>query len=142
MKGYEEMGHTPYGYSIENGCATINEDEANKIRKLYENYLSGMALAKAAAAAGIETYHGTAKRLMKNRHYLGDDFYPAIIDQETFAKAAAIRLERAEKLGRLNRKKESKPTASPTDFAWQPQNNTMKIRGCRQNTSTASLKAR
>lgn len=25
------MGHTPYGYSIENGCATIKEDEANKI---------------------------------------------------------------------------------------------------------------
>ena len=73
------MGHTPYGYSIENGCATIKEDEANKIRKLYENYLSGMALAKAAAAAGIETYHGTAKRLMENRHYLGDDFYPAIL---------------------------------------------------------------
>ena len=100
------MGHTPYGYSIENGCATIKEDEAYKIRKLYENYLSGMALAKAAAAAGIETYHGTAKRLMENRHYLGDDFYPAIIDQETYDKAAAIRLERAGKLGRLNRKKE------------------------------------
>ena len=93
------MGHTPYGYSIENGCATIKEDEANKIRKLYENYLSGMALAKAAAAAGIETYHGTA-----------------IIDQETYDKAAAIRLERAGKLGRLNRKKNFKPAASPTSF--------------------------
>ena len=101
------MGHTPYGYSIENGCATIKEDEANKIRKLYENYLSGMALAKAAAAAGIETYHGTAKRLMENRHYLGDDFYPAIIDQETYDKAAAIR---------LNRKKNVESAASPTGF--------------------------
>ena len=108
------MGHTPYGYSIENGCATIKEDEANKIRKLYENYISGMALAKAAAAAGIETYHGTAKRLMENRHYLGDDFYPAIIDQETYDKAADIRLERAGKLGRLSRKKNVKPAASPT----------------------------
>lgn len=48
------MGHTPYGYSIENGCAAINKDEADKIRKLYENYLSGMALAKAASAAGID----------------------------------------------------------------------------------------
>ena len=84
--------------------------------KLYENYLSGMALAKAAAAAGIETYHGTAKRLMENRHYLGDDFYPAIIDQETYDKAAAIRLERAGKLGRLNRKKSVEPAASPTGF--------------------------
>ena len=103
------MGHIPYGYSIENGCATINKDEADKIRKLYENYLSGMALTKAASAAGIETYHGTAKRLM-------DDFYPAIIDQETFDKAAAMRLERAGKLGRLNKKKNTKPAAPPTNF--------------------------
>lgn len=110
------MGHTPYGYSIKNGCATINEDEAGKIRKLYENYISGMALVKAAAAAGIKTYHGTAKRLMENRHYLGDDFYPAIIDQETYDKAAAIRLERAAKLGRLNRKKNEKLEAPPISF--------------------------
>lgn len=90
---------------------------ADKIRKLYENYLSGMmALTKAASAAGIETYHGTAKRLMENRHYLGDDFYPAIIDQETFDKAAAIRLERAGKLGRLNKKKNTKSTSPPTSF--------------------------
>ena len=136
------MGHTPYGYSIENGCATIKEDEANKIRKLYENYISGMALSKATAAAGIETYHGTAKRLMENSHYLGDDFYPTIIDQETFDKSAAIRLERAGKLGRLNRKKNVKPTFPLPAFAWQRQSNIMKIRGCRQNTSTASLKVR
>lgn len=110
------MGHTPYGYSIKNGCATINENEAGKIRKLYENYISGMALVKAASAAGIETYHGTAKRLMENRHYLGDDFYPAIIDQETYDKAAAIRLERAEKLGRLNRKKNEKLEIPPISF--------------------------
>ena len=45
---------------------------------------------------------------MENRHYLGDDFYPAIIDQETYDKATAIRLERAGKLGRLNKKKECK----------------------------------
>ena len=75
-----------------------------------------MALTKAASAAGIETYHGTAKRLMENRHYLGDDFYPAIIDQETFDKAAAIRFGCAGKLGRLNRKKNSKPAAPPTGF--------------------------
>lgn len=53
---------------------------------------------------------------MENRHYLGDDFYPAIIDQETYDKAADIRLERAGKLGRLSRKKNVKPAASPTGF--------------------------
>ena len=110
------MGHTPYGYRIKNGCATIKEDEANKIRKLYENYLSGMAQSKAAIEAGIETYHSSAKRLMQNRHYLGDDFYPPIIDQETFDRTEAVRLERAGKLGRLNRVKEEKPEKVPTYF--------------------------
>ena len=82
------MGHTPFGYRIENGTAVIDEPAATKLRQLYKNYLSGMSLSKAAAEAGIPTYHGTAKRLMETAHYLGDDFYPAIIDKETFDKAA------------------------------------------------------
>jgi len=114
------MGHTPYGYRIENGAAVVDDNQAEKIRKLYENYLSGMALAAAAKAAGIETYHGTAKRLMENRHYLGDDFYPAIINQETFDKAEAERLHRAEKLGRLNKKRTVKPVTTPTRFHLAP----------------------
>lgn len=110
------MGHTPYGYIIENGCAVICEEEAEKIRKLYKNYLAGMTQAKAAAEAGIETYHSTSKRLMENRHYLGDDFYPAIIDQETFDLASKERIRRADKLGRLNLKKAVKQTVIPTRF--------------------------
>ena len=78
------MGHTPYGYRIENGIAVIDEKAAEKLRKLYENYLTGMALKAAAAEAGINTYHGTAKRLLMTRHYIGDDFYPAIIDATVF----------------------------------------------------------
>lgn len=110
------MGHTPYGYKIENGCAVIDEEAAGKIRKLYQNYFAGMSQSKAAIEAGIETYHSSAKRLMQNKHYLGDDFYPAIIDQETFDKAEAIRLERAGKLGRLSRVKEAKTLKVPTYF--------------------------
>lgn len=110
------MGHTPYGYRIENGCAVIDEEAAGKIRRLYTNYLAGMSQAKAAIEAGIETYHSSAKRLMQNRHYLGDEFYPAIIDQETFNKAETIRLERAGRLSRLNRVKEQKTMKAPTYF--------------------------
>ena len=110
------MGHTPYGYKIENGCAIIDEENADKIRKLYSNYLTGMALAKAALEAGIDTYHGTAKRMMGNRHYLGDDFYPVIIDKEIFESAAAERMRRANKLGRLNYERVIKPSVVPTHF--------------------------
>ena len=110
------MGHTPYGYRIENGCAVINEDEAAKIRNLYENYLAGMAQSKAAIEAGIEAYHSSAKRLMQNRHYLGDDFYPAIIDVDTFTEAMLERQRRMKALGRTDRSKPAVLKTAPTNF--------------------------
>ena len=33
------MGHTPYGYRIENGKAVIDDAAAAQVRKLYKNYL-------------------------------------------------------------------------------------------------------
>ena len=45
------MGHTPFGYKIENGIAVIDQPAADKLRQLYKNYLSGMSLSKAASAA-------------------------------------------------------------------------------------------
>jgi len=113
------MGHTPYGYRIENGKAVIDEDAAAKIRKLYEAYLAGASFQSAANEADIEVKHCGAKRMMANRHYLGDDFYPAIIDKETFDKAEAEKQRRAEALGRLNRKKDKPVQATPTHFHFE-----------------------
>lgn len=110
------MGHTSYGYTIKNGKATIDEAQSEQIKNLYKNYLSGMSLKKAASEAGMETYHSSAKRLMQNKHYLGDNFYPAIIDQDTFDKASAEFLRRASLLGRLRRKAKIKPPSIPTSF--------------------------
>ena len=110
------MGHTPFGYRIENGTAVIDKPAAVKLRQLYKNYLSGMSLSKAAAEAGIPTYHGTAKRLMETAHYLGDDFYPAIIDKDTYQKAQEERIRRATKLGRNNKKTQMREIQIPTTF--------------------------
>lgn len=110
------MGHTPYGYRIEDGIAVIDQEAARKLRRLYENYISGMSLKTAAAKAGIETYHGTAKRLMMTRHYLGDDFYPAIIDEEIFHKAQEELTKRAAALCRMNRDTQQKTLKTPTLF--------------------------
>ena len=97
------MGHTPYGYIIENGKAVIDETAAGKLRTLFDNYLNGMSLHTAANAAGIETYHGTVKRMLTSQHYIGDEFYPAIIDEVTFNKVQEELHKRAAVLGRLNR---------------------------------------
>lgn len=110
------MGHTPFGYRIENGIAVIDEPAADKIRQLYQNYLDGLSLSKAAAEAGIKTYHGTAKRLMENEHYLGDSFYPAIIDEDTYRKAQEELKRRATALGRNNKKAQKNQIQIPTLF--------------------------
>ena len=81
------MGHTPFGYRIENGCAVIIESEAERIRRIFENYNSGMGLSEAAKAAGYPVFHSTVKRMLTRTCYCGDDFYPAIIDSDTFHRA-------------------------------------------------------
>ena len=111
------MGHTPVGYRIESGVAAIDEDAAGKLRMLYANYLSGMSLKNAANEAGIETYHASAKRLLMTERYLGDDFYPVIIDKETFDRVQTERIKRAAALGRLDRKSTRKSPKIPTQFS-------------------------
>ena len=99
-------GHTPYGYRIENGTAVIHKEEAAQI-----------SLVASAAEAGITMKHSSAKRMMQNSHLLGDDFYPAIIDQETYDAFEAERQRREKTLGRNKRKKktmEARP--APTAF--------------------------
>ena len=110
------MGHTPFGYRIENGVAMIDEPAATKLQQLYKNDLSGMSLSKAAAEAGIPTYRGTAKRLMGTVHYLGDSFYPAIIDKETYQEAQKERKRRATKLGRDNKQTQMRTIQIPIRF--------------------------
>lgn len=96
------MGHTPYGYRIECGKAVIDEERAEKLRMLFNNYLDGMSLIPAAEKAGITgMQHSSIGRLLRNKHYLGDEFYPAIIDQELFDIAEEERIKRAGKLGRI-----------------------------------------
>lgn len=47
------MGHTPFGYRIENGKAVIDEAAAAQVRDLCKNYLSGLSLTNAAKEAGL-----------------------------------------------------------------------------------------
>ena len=116
LKG-RKLGHTPYGYHIENGVAVVCENEAEQVRKVYEYYLSGLALMKAAEEAGLHMTHSSVKKMLRNAHYLGDEFYPAIIDRDTFDAFEAELQRRAEVLGRNNKKRISSEEKVPfTNF--------------------------
>ena len=113
------MGHTPYGYRIENGAAVINEAEADCVRRIFDNYISGMSLREAAKAAGYPLVHSTVKRMLTKKYYCGDDFYPAIIDISTFHTANSELKRRADnknqtgKTRRIMAKSETEFTFSP-----------------------------
>lgn len=110
------QGHLPYGYRIVDGVAVIDEAQATQVRRLFEAYLFGKSYVDAARSVGLEMYHGSVKRLLQNRHYLGDDFYPSIIDKETFDAVEAERMRRAEHLGRKLDKRQKVHRPIPTSF--------------------------
>ena len=110
------MGHTPFGYRIENGVAVVDEHAAEQVQVLYQSYLSGGSLRTVANKAGIDAFHAGIGKILKNRHYLGDDYYPAIIDPDTFAAVQEERFRRASALGRIREPKEDKAAIYPTTF--------------------------
>ena len=83
------MGHTPYGYRIENGNAVIEPKEAEAVVKMCEGYFGGLSLKAAAETAGIVATHCQAKRMMQNEKYLGTDYYPAILTKDVMDKVKA-----------------------------------------------------
>lgn len=110
------MAHTPYGYRIVDGKAVIDEEQAANVQAIFADYLKGTALMVAAAKVGLKMYHGSVGRLLRNRHYLGDEFYPAIIDQETFDAVEEKRMERAKGLGRIRELEEPPKPECSTQF--------------------------
>lgn len=113
------MKMTLFGYTIKNGKAYIDKEKAAKVQKLFDGYISGLALRAAALEAGIDTFHGSAGRMLQNKKYIGTDFYPTIIGEETFVKAQSERENRAVKLGRVREVEEDLPIISPVKFRWK-----------------------
>ena len=93
------------------------------MRQIYAGYLSGLSLKRAAGEAGLAIQHSSVKHLLQNRHYIGDDFYPAIIDWETFDAAEKERKRRETVLGRDKLPKKGLCTKAPlTKFRMKKEN--------------------
>lgn len=108
--------HIPYGYRIEDGKAVVDEIQAEQVRTFFAEYISGKALKAAAETVGLKVFHGSAGRMLRNTHYLGDDYYPAIIDRELFNKAEEERQSRANQLGRVRELTVKERPAVPLHF--------------------------
>ena len=61
-----------------------------------------------------------AGRMLRNTHYLGDEYYPAIIDRERYDKAEEIRMSRASSLGRVRELQAAPKPVADTRFTLSP----------------------
>mgnify|MGYP005757599611 CR=1 FL=1 len=104
------QNHIPFGYCVINGKCKIHNESGKIVHKIFEDYLSGVStnqIAKNLMSKGVLNseqkpfwYHGTVGRILENKKYLGDDFYPEIIDKDTFGRVQKLRICKAERLGR------------------------------------------
>jgi len=111
------MAHTPYGYIIKNGIAFIDDKLANQVKELFHAYISGFSLVDTAKRAGIKRCHSSIAKMLTCKRYLGDAFYPPIIDEDTFKQAEAEKIKRARMLGRIREKAEPKKSLERMRFS-------------------------
>ncbi|MEN6470930.1 MAG: recombinase [Clostridiaceae bacterium] len=83
---------------------------------LFHAYLEGDSLVNAGKKAGIEAFHAGIGQILRNANYLGNEYYPAILDPCTFAAADTERSKRAKALGRIWEPKEEAAAVFPTAF--------------------------
>lgn len=95
------MTHTPYGYKIINAQAVVDDPIAEKVRQLYAEYLESGSMRAAAKKVGIEKTHSVIGRLLKNKVYVGTDYYPQIVDGEIFKKVQELRGSNARSQNRI-----------------------------------------
>jgi hypothetical protein len=100
----------PIGYKLADGKIQLDEPKADVVKRIFADYLSGVstsALAKRLTEIGFPNAnskaswnHGSIGKILENVKYLGDEFYPQMIDSEVFEQVRKRRRERCEQLGR------------------------------------------
>ncbi|WP_195201274.1 recombinase family protein [Faecalispora jeddahensis] len=92
--------YLPFGYHIQKGALCIHEAEAAVVRRVFEDYQSGMSYRSISEKLTAETIpymenridwnKHMVKRMLENPRYCGGDNFPKIIPAATFEAVAAL----------------------------------------------------
>ncbi|QWT17701.1 recombinase family protein [Collinsella sp. zg1085] len=115
------MTHIPFGYIIENGHIKINPVQARQLKVLFESYRDHQGLSRAGKDAGTTLTHSRIAHILADQRYLGDDIYPAIIDQQLFDAVQDKRRTLKEKHHMTGWRKEKHTPNIPTVFHIRPE---------------------
>jgi len=93
-----------------NGNIEIEDKQAKTVKTIFEEYIKGksmLAIAKELTEKGIPNAnkktnwnHGSVGKILLNVKYMGDTYYPKLIDESDFEKVQIQRKEREIKLGK------------------------------------------
>lgn len=102
--------HMPIGYKLVEGKIQFDEPKVAVVKKVFADYLSGTAtraIAKQLSKMGLLNANNKASwnhvsigKILENVKYLGDEFYPQMIDAGLFELVQKRRKERREQLRR------------------------------------------
>ncbi len=89
----------PYGYEMQNGVIIISAKEADTVKRIFREYLNGdnlKIIAERLTEKQVEFLPGEygwnknrIKRMIVDKRYIGDNSYPAIVDEDVFKRANA-----------------------------------------------------
>jgi len=98
-----------YGYQTQDGELSAHPQEAEGVKRTFSLYLSGMTQQQIADALNAEGFPYSEEspvwsrprvvQTLRNSRYMGEKGYPALVDDETFHAAQAIRADRMRKWG-------------------------------------------
>lgn len=102
--------HMPIGYKLVDGKVQPDASKINAVKQIFQDYAAGASLQDIAGtltASGFlnasnkpNWYHGSIGRILDNVKYLGDDFFPSLIESDLFERVQCRRKEQCKKLGR------------------------------------------
>ncbi len=93
--------HIPMGYEMKDGKVYVNKPQGEVVIHIYREYINGKSLLHIAKNlkekqipnpnGNINWTHGSVAKILENKKYMGDDFYPQIIACETFETVQTLR---------------------------------------------------
>lgn len=102
--------HMPIGYQMAEGKILIDKEKAKIVRVVFQDYATGISTyALAKKLTKLEALnanqkpswnHGSIGKILENTRYLGDTFYPAMIEPELFWQVQERREAQRSRLGR------------------------------------------
>lgn len=100
----------PIGYCVKDGKAEIEPKASALVREIFNGYLCGLStlkIAKILTERGVlnanqkpSWTHGGIGKILENHKYIGDEFYPPLIEQHIFEQVQQRRKQQASATGK------------------------------------------